>query len=133
MEALETVIQVLKNAGLSTTQIASKKHYGDGWEVGSPAIVAALDGGDPDLYIPMQRVRIEVRCFAGSIYDAMKLASEVETVCRAIQRKTQAVTGGTALIYWINPASIKTPQFDADVKMDFALQFFEAAISNGSL
>ncbi len=131
MEALEAVIQYLKGAGLSTSQIASKTHYGDadGWDVGSPAIVVRLDGGDPNLYAVMNRARIEVRTFAMGDYAAMALMDEVATAFRKAERVDQAVTGGSALIYWINPESGKSILFDPDIQMDFGLQFFEAAIS----
>lgn len=129
MEALEAVIQFLKLQGLSTSQIASKTHYGDDWEVDSPAIVVRLDGGDPNLYAVMNRARLEVRTFAAGDYAAMALMDEVATAFKAAERVDQVVSGGTALIYWINPESSKSMLYDPDVKMDFALQFFEAAIS----
>lgn len=133
MEALEAVIQYLKGAGLSTTQIASKKHYGDGWEVKSPAVVVALDGGDRNLYSILYRARMEMRCYASSDFEAVKLMSAVENACRAAERVKQAVSGGTALIYRINPVSGKSVLYDEDIQMDFSLQFFEAAISVSSL
>lgn len=133
MDALEVLIQFLKHAGLSTAQIASKKHFGDSWEIGTSAIVVTLDGGDPQLYLPMQRIRIEVRCFATDQYAAQRLMGEVETVCRAVQRDTQTVTGGTALIYYVQPVSGISLLFDPDTQMDFTLLFFEAAISLSSV
>jgi len=128
MEAIEAVIQFLKTAGLSTSQIASKKHYGDGWEPHSPAVIVRLDGGDPKLYTEMRNVRIEVSCYAASDYAALLLMNEVTAAFKLAERKTVVITGGTALIYWINEASGKSVLFDEDMQMDFALQFFEAAV-----
>jgi hypothetical protein len=133
MEASEAVIQFLKAAGLSTSQIASKKHYGDGWEAGSPAIVVRQDGGDPNLYIPVRSIRLEIRCFAASDYAALTLMSEVSDVFVLAERQPQVVTGGTALIYWINEASGISALYDPDAAMHFALAFFEAAISRETI
>ena len=129
MNALEVVIQYLKAASLSTRQIASKSHWGDGWEPQSSGVVVRMDGGDPNLYEVINRERIEVRTYAADEIACMGLMEEVENACRKVQRFTQAVTGGTALIYWINPDSGRSVLFDEDVQMPFTLQFFEAAIS----
>ena len=129
MNALEAVIQYLKHAELSTEQIASKTHFGDGWDPQSPAIVARMDGGDPNLYGVMQQVRIEVRTFAISEIACVGLMDEVENACRKAQRVTQPVSDGTALIYWINPDSGRSVLYDEEQEMYFGLLFFEAAIS----
>lgn len=129
MNALEAVIQYLKRSGLSTRQIASKVNWGgDGWESQSLAIVCRMDGGDPNLYEVMRRVRIEVRTFAAEESACMGLMDEVENACRKAERVIQAVTGGTALIYWINPDSGRSVLYDEDQQMNFTLLFFEAAI-----
>lgn len=129
MNALAVVIQYLKRASLSTRQISSKTHWGDGWDPQTMGIVARMDGGDPNLYEVLRQVRIEVRTYAAEETACMGLMDEVENACRKAERVTQAESGGTALIYWINPDSGRSVLFDEDVQMPFTLQFFEAAIS----
>jgi len=129
INSLEAVIQYFKTAGLSTTQIASKDRFGETWDVGSKAVVVNLDGGDPDIYLPVQNVRLEVRCFGQDRFQALQLLTEVITLSRSTHRVSVAVTDGTALIYYINPASGPSALFDMDLQMDFALMFFESKIA----
>lgn len=129
INALEVVIQYLKGAGLSTTQIASKHRYGEPWQAGSSSVVARLDGGDPNLYVETQEIRIETRCYANKDYLALELMNELLELSRIINRKEQFVSDGTALLYFFKPESGISLLFDPDLNMDFALVFFKARVS----
>lgn len=128
IDPLETVIQYLKVAGLSTTQIASKHRYGSGWAVGSLGIVVNLDDGTPDIDVPVQNVRLEVRCFASHRINALMLLHELDEISRSTDRIAVTVSNGAALLYYFTQASGPSTLYDPDVKMDFALRFFEAKI-----
>ena len=137
INGLEAVIQLLKASGLSTNQIASKHRYGESgsavWEPGTSSIVVRQDGGDPNLYVQVQIIRIEVRCFAATDYEALQLANEVFSLSRTINRVEQLVTDGRALIYSFLPASGLSSLYDPDLGMDFALQFYDVRISEISI
>lgn len=131
INSLEVVIQYLKIAGLSTDQIASKDRFGDtsGWLIGSKAVIINLDGGTPDLYLPVQTLRLEIRCYSEDRYQALELLNEIITLSRSTSREAVAVTGGTGLLYYLHQASGPSALYDDDLAMDFALMFFEAKIS----
>lgn len=129
INSLEVIIQYLKASGLSTSQIASKHRFGESWEAGSKAIVVRLDGGTPDIDVPVQDVRVEVRCYAASDYLALELLNEITALSRSINRELQNVSGGGGLLYFLNQTSGQSVLFDPDLNMDFALQFFVAKIS----
>ena len=136
INALEATIQLMKTSGLSVDQIASKHRYGESgaaiWQPGSSSIVIRQDGGDLNLYVEVQTIRVEVRSFAKNDYLALELANEVYALTRSIERVEQKVSGGMALIYSFLPASGQSQLFDPDLKMDFVLQFFNVQISEKS-
>ncbi|CAK0773845.1 conserved hypothetical protein [Gammaproteobacteria bacterium] len=129
INALEAVIQYLKQSGLSTAQIASKSHYGNGWDVGSSAVVVRLDGGAEDNEVPVQEPRLEIRCFAAQEEDALALMNEVRALSRMTNREDQTTVNGKALIYWLRMESGPSSLFDDGLNMPFALQFFSAKVS----
>ncbi|PKN98005.1 MAG: hypothetical protein CVU42_13865 [Chloroflexi bacterium HGW-Chloroflexi-4] len=137
INGLEATIQLLKASGLSVDQIASKHRYGESgvgvWKPGSRSIVIRQDGGDPNLYIEAQTIRIEVRFFASSDYLALELANELYELTKSIERVEQLVNGGTALIYSLLPTSGQSQLFDQDLKMDFVLQFYNVQVSEKSV
>lgn len=133
LDPLAAVIQYLKGAGLSVTQIAEKHRYGDTWLAGSRGIVVRLDGGNPEIDLPVQAIRLEVRCYAESSFYAMQVLGELITLSRSIDRESVVVGTDTALIYNLVQASGPSVLQDADITMDFALMFFEAEVAEASL
>lgn len=129
INGLEVVIQFLKGAGLSTTQVASKHRYGEAWEAGSSSIVARLDGGDPNLYVEVQEARVEVRCYGADDLLALDLLYELMALSRGIERVEVVVAGGTGLLYHFQPDSGPSVVFDPDLNMDAALMFFSVMVS----
>ena len=129
INALEVFIQYLKGAGLSTANIASKHRYGSSWEVRTSGIVARLDGGDPNLYVETQEIRVEVRCYAADDVQALDLLNEIHELSRTEERVEQVVHDGTGLLYFFKPDSGPSISFDPDLNMDFALMFFRAMVA----
>lgn len=130
IDALACVIQYFKAAGLSTRQIAEKYRYGNGgWAAGTPSLLVRLDGGEANLDLPIQEVRLEVRCYAQSSELAMQMLGELITLSRATNRE-QVVTGDkNALLYWLLQDSGSSALTDEDLKMAYALMFFRARVA----
>jgi hypothetical protein len=130
IDPLETIIAYFKWAGLSTTQIASKDRYGEAWAIPSAGVVVNLDGGDPEVYLPVQTPRIEVRCYGVDRPAAMSLLMEIIALSRSTMREAVAVSGGNeGLLYYFNQASGTSMLHDSELGMDFAMMFFEASIA----
>lgn len=128
IDPLETVIAYLKWSGLSTSQIASKDRYGESWAILSAGVVVNLDGGTPEMYLPVQTVRLEVRCYGATRPAAMSLLMEIVELSRSTMRESVITSSGNGLLYYINQDSGPTMQYDGEIGMDFALMFFEASI-----
>jgi hypothetical protein len=130
INSLAAFIQYLKTPSLlSTPQIAEKPRYGEAWAAKSRSIVVRLDGGTPDLDLPVQPLRLEVRCFAEDAYHATELINEVISLSRTTARQPVILGSDTALIYEFWQESGPSLLFDDDLNMDFALMFFGANIS----
>ena len=128
IDPLETVIAYLKWTGLSTTQIASKDRYGEAWAIPSAGVVVNLDGGEPEVYLPVQTPRLEVRCYGVDRPAAMSLLMEIIALSRSVLREAVTTRNGTGLLYYFNQASGISMLHDAELGMDFAMMFFEASI-----
>ena len=129
INSLAAFIKFLKASSLSTPQIAEKPRYGEAWAAKSRSIVVRLDGGEPDLDLPVQPIRLEVRCFAENPYYATELLNEVISLSRTTDREPVVLGSDTALIYGFWQESGPSLLFDDDLNMDFALMFFGAKIS----
>ena len=129
IDPLETVIQYLKGCGLSTNQIAGKQRYGEAWAIGSAGISVSLDGGTPNLDLPVQDVRLEVHCYGASQYEALSLTWEIVERGTQAKRVEVATHNGKALLYWLLPESSPATLYDPDLKMDFVLQFYSARVA----
>lgn len=128
IDPLETVIAYLKWTGLSTTQIASKDRYGEAWAIPSAGVVVNLDGGEPEVYLPVQTPRLEVRCYGVDRPAAMSLLMEIIALSRSVLREAVTTRNGTGLLYYFNQASGISMLHDTELGMDFAMMFFEASI-----
>ena len=133
INALATVIQYLKSAGLSTRQIAEEYRYGEAWEKDSAGIVVRLDGGTPNLYAPLQEVRLEVRCYGKDALSASNMLSEIDTLSRSIDREPVKVGNDMAMLYWINQDSGPSILDDSNLQMKFALRFFMALVAEDKI
>ncbi len=133
IDPLEAVIAYLgADAGVQALvgeRVAAKHRYGAGWTTGQTGLTVGLDGGTPDIYVPMQEVRLETRAFAGSQAEAMRTWRELVKVARRTNRNAVATSAGMGLIYRLNQASGPSLLYDQDLGMDVALCFFEALVS----
>ncbi len=133
----EVVIRFLSNDAelkeIVGQQLAAKHRYGVGWTVGTAGLMVRLDGGPVDVYVPLQALRYEVRCYAASPVEAMRTWKRLVALSRETQRVTVRVADGTALLYRFIQASGPSQLYDDEVKMDLVLCFFEAAVAEGSV
>ncbi len=138
IDPLETVIATLlldePLQALVGDRIAAKHRYGVEWTAGQAGIGVHLDGGEPDLYRPRQAVRIEVRMYAGSQAQAMKIWQRLVQISRYWSgRQAVNTSNGAALLYALYQASGPSLLFDQELGMDFALAFFEAVVAEGAV
>lgn len=137
IDPLETVIAWLKDdaglAALVSTRIAAKHRYAEAWTMGQAALVARLDGGNPQIYVPVQRVRIEVQCYAASQVEAMEIWRRVVEMSREGERWIVATSQGDAVLHFFLQASGPSLLWNSDVGMDFAVCFFEVMVGEGAV
>lgn len=137
IDPLETVIAFLsEDASLEALvgdRIAAKHRYAETWTVGEAALVVRVDGGNPELYVPVQRVRIETQCYAASQVEAMEIWRRLVEISREIERWTVETGSGTALLHFFLQSSAPSLLWNDEVGMDFALCFFEVMVGEGGL
>ena len=114
-----------------TEQIAGQHHFGKGpgdWDAPSNALTLQLDGGEPDLYVPTQPVRIEARCYGPSWSAAFNVYGELITWLRAFERSGVVTSQGKALVYSITLASQPSRIIDPDVDVPALLVFLNTRV-----
>ncbi len=141
VDPLETVLVYLQGdydlSDLTGGQIAAKHRYGEeapgGWAAGSTSLTVNLDGGRPELYAPVQDVRLEVIARAGSKAEAMAVLLRMQELSRATNRVRVMTSQGAALLYFLVPDSGSSLPYDADLGMDEALAFYRALVAEGEI
>lgn len=133
IDPLEVVIAFLQRdtdlAALVGDRIASKHRYGETWTRGDASIAVRLDGGNPNLYVPLETMRLEVRCFGASAHEAMRIWRRLVELSRGTERVVVNVESGAALLHALLQDSAASTLYDNDVKMDFVMVFLRAMVS----
>lgn len=102
IDPLEAAIKfLLGRAELSglNSRIASKHKYGEEWTLDQTALVVILDDSDPNWYVQMQDVRLEVWCLAETDAAAMDLWMTLVGLQRGVSRVSVSTSQGNALVY----------------------------------
>ena len=139
IDPLEPVLNYLmadsELAALVGDRIAAKHRYGKSgaWETGQPGLTVLLDGGAPDIYAPVQAVRLEVRAYATGQAQAMRIWRRLVEIGRRTSRVTAPTSQGRALVYWFYQASGPSMVFDSDTGMDTVIGFFNAAVGESAV
>jgi hypothetical protein len=111
-------------------QIAAKHLFGEDWTIPSRAVTVHLDGGEPDIYNERQKVRLEVRCYGETQYEATRGYLAMVNAMRAASARVVVETNaGKALIYWLVPSSGPSFFRDPDVGVDTILFFCSACVA----
>lgn len=148
IDPLEVVLQELRSDGalaaLVGDRIAAKHRYGadapldvaqgaPGWSGGEAGLMVRLDGGEPELYGPLQNVRLEVRCYASSQRQAMQIWRRLVEISRNTDRVEVDTGDGVGLLHELLQASGPSFLYDDTVGMDFVLSFFNASVGEESV
>jgi len=130
ISAIEVIVQYFKSASLpANNQVAVKHRYPDPWLPNTAGIVVVPDGGTPNLYLPVQNLRLEIRCYEANSYLALTLLDQVMELARATGREQVIISTGTAMLYNFYQESGPSLLYDEDLNMDFALAFFSAKVN----
>jgi len=143
IDALEVVIALLRSdqitSDLAGGRIANKHRYGDDgtdqrWPMGQPAITVRQDGGGaPDLYVPVVKVGLEIRCYGGSQNEAMQIWLRLCDLARLSCRVVVQTANGQALLYYLVARNAATQIVDEEIGMDAAVGLFEAMVYREAL
>jgi len=138
IDPLDLVINYLiADSTLSTligVNIAESHEYGTNWAPGSGGVSVTIDGGQPEIYLPIQKLRLEVLCYGSTYEDAFKIYRAIHDVSRTTERVVVHGADGYGLIYYILPQSGPTKMLDPDLgDMDIIIGFFECLISEETL
>jgi hypothetical protein len=137
IDPLEAAIKFLMGrselASLSG-RIASKHKYGEEWTTAQSSLVVILDDSDPNLYVQMHEVRLEVWCLAANDAAAMDLWMTLVGLSRTVERAVVATSQGNALVYSFKPES--GPSYLPDKELDMVkrvLSFWKIQVSEGTV
>ena len=92
-----------------------------------------MDGGTPDLYVPVQDIRCEVRCYGASNREASEVWRALVEIVRDTVRQEVAVRDGTALIHFMEVATGPNQMYDEDIETPFILMFIRAFVDERAL
>lgn len=91
-----------------STRIDMQHRYGqdtDDWDLDARSLTLTPVGGAPEWDDQVQRIQIEARCYGDTPADAGDVYRALVGFCRAKEGEKIAVTGGSALIYFVLPVS----------------------------
>lgn len=137
IEPLSCVIQYLLGQGSLTalvgTRIAPQHRYGGGWDPQQASLVLQWNGGDPDLYLPVQVARLEVRAYGPTHLAASQVWMALVSASRAAGRVPVTVGGQTGLLYALLHSGGPMALWDAEVKLPCLYGFFSASVGESPL
>lgn len=133
---LEAVITYIKsNSGVQAqvgTQVASKHQFGSkegNWAIPSKAIQVQPSPGPVDVDTPVEQMRLEVRCYGGSQYEAFQVYTAFRDLVRTTERVTVDTTTGKALIYKLLLDASPSLLYDPEVGIDLVMVFAQTAVA----
>lgn len=139
IDPLEAAIQFLLSrselAGLDS-RIASKHKYGEEWTTEQSSLVVILDDSDPNWYVQVHDVRLEVWSLAANDAAAMDLWMTLVSLSRNVARVAVTTSQGDALVYSFLPESGPSYLPDKDLDMMkrvlsfWRIQVSEVAVGN---
>jgi hypothetical protein len=137
IEPLACVIQYLLTrpeiTGLVGDRIGPQHRYSIAWETTQPALVLQWNGGDPDLYLPIQNLRVEARAYAPTHAEAGSLWGALAALARATGRVPVAVGAETGLLYSLRPSGGPLALWDAEIQLPCLYGFFDAVVGETPL
>jgi hypothetical protein len=137
IDPLEAAIQfLLSRDELSSLEnrIASKHKYGEEWTTDQASLVVILDDSEPNWYVQMQDVRLEVWCLAQDDATAMDIWMTLVALSRDVSRVAITTSQGDALVYSFLPES--GPSYLPDPELNMVkrmLSFWRIQVSEAAL
>lgn len=133
IDPLEAVIKfLLGRAELASlgSRIASKHKYGEDWTTEQSSLVVILDDSEPNWYVPLHDVRLEVWSLAADDATAMDIWMTLVSLSRVVERIAVATSKGNALVYAFLPESGPSYLPDEELKqMKRVLSFWKIQVS----
>ena len=139
IDPLEAAIQfLLSRAELASlgNRVASKHKYGEEWTTDQSSLVVILDDSDPNWYVQMQDVRLEIWSLAADDAAAMDTWMTLVGLSRNAARVAGTTSKGSALVYAFLPESGPSYLPDEELTMMkrvlsfWRIQVSESVISN---
>jgi hypothetical protein len=133
IDPLEAAIQFLLGRSELVdleSRIASKHKYGEEWLTNQTALVVILDDSNPNWYVQMHDVRLEVWCMAADDDAAMDLWQILVGLSRTKERIPVVTSKGNALVYSFVPES--GPSYLPDEELNMVkriLSFWKIQVS----
>jgi hypothetical protein len=137
IDPLEAAIQFLLGcdelADLGS-RIASKHKYGEEWLTDQASLVVILDDSNPNWYVQMHDVRLEVWCLAADDAAAMDIWMTLVGLSRDVNRVAVTTSQGSALVYAFLPESGPSYLPDPELTMlKRVLSFWRIQVSEVAL
>jgi len=132
IDPLEAAIQFLLGrtelSGLEG-RIAAKHKYGEEWTADQAGMAVILDDSNPNWYVQVQDVRLEVWSLAADDETAMDGWMALMEVSRAMSRTSVPTSQGNALVYAFLPESGPSYLPAEDLEMKRVLSFWHIQVS----
>lgn len=130
IDPLETIITWLETALTSVSgRVASKHRYGETWTESQTGVSVHLDGGIPNLYVPLSEPRFEIRIYASDQVSVTDVWRALVALSRNNARFTVVTTKGTALVQNFLQDSGLSMLYEEKLGMDMGVVFFRSKIS----
>lgn len=137
IDPIEALINFMKGKDLIQSyigeQIADEYRFGNDWERPSAALVFGDDGGDPDLYLPNQNIRVEAKAYGKTYAEAQRVFGSVVKTIRdfynAGANPTIETEAGKALIMQLTISTQPTRFDEPDVNVPCMLFFIDLVVS----
>jgi hypothetical protein len=140
IDAVEALIALaLTDPGLQEQvgdRIALRQKFGKepgDWPVASKALTLRWDGGEPDLYIEVQKPRVEVRCYGQTFYEAGQVYRALVAWTRALDRRAVQTSQGQALVFFVLMSSAPSMFVDPDTSGEVMLAFLECSVAEPAI
>lgn len=124
MDVLEVAILWIRDALPEVGgRVAARHRYGHGWEDDELGVSVHLDGGEAEVYAPIQRARVEVRIYGNEMSEVVDVWRVLRMAMLGASRVTVAGSAGTALLHSILPEGELSMLWDEETRKQMGVMF----------
>lgn len=124
MDVLEVAILWIRSAlPEAGGRVAARHRYGQGWADDEAGISVHLDGGEAEVYAPIQRARVEVRIYSNEMSEVVDVWRALRMAMLGASRVTVAGSAGTALLHSILPEGELSMLWDEEARKQMGVMF----------